>query len=444
MQTDDHRLIYPAGVLMTHFLLFLYNCLVVPLLYLIAKVASIVNPKIRQGMRGRRKVIKKIGENLRIVNNTSPKVWVHVSSYGEFLQVKSVLTELKELNPDLLIITSFFSPSGYNNTKIQPPIDFKCYLPFDSYFQAKKFISMISPQVAVIVRHDIWPNFVWRLKQDKIPLILIDASIPEKSFRLLPIVKGINRSLFNLFQAILAISETEAKKLAPLVTDPSKISVVGDTKYDQVFVRSKKLDSIAALLEEPILKQKRIIVVGSSWQADEDYLIPAFRQLRETFDDLIMILAPHEPSPEHIKQLEFRLGQAQLTATRLSLFKPGQFDSHCLIIDQIGLLANIYYLGKMAFVGGSFYSKIHNVLEPAVYGIPVLFGPKMTNSAEAQHLLSNDAAILVKSTQEIVDAITNLLKNPELAKAYGDRAKQIVMQNVGSSEKIAKFLLPYL
>jgi len=245
-------------------------------------------------------------------------------------------------------------------------------------------------------------------------------------------------------EAILAVSATEAEKLGKLVADPGKISVIGNTKYDQVFERSQNLDRIAALLEEPKLKQKRILVVGSSWQADEDFLIPAFQQLREKFDDLIMILAPHEPSPEHIQQLEFQLDQAQLTSARLSLFKPGQFDSHCLIIDQIGLLANIYYLGKIAFVGGSFYSKIHNVLEPAVYGIPVIFGPKMTNSAEAQHLLTNEAAILVKSTQELVDVITSLLNIPELAKTYGQRAKQIVMQNVGSSEKIANFLLQYL
>ena len=429
---------------MTHLLLFLYNCFVVPLLYLSAKVASIINPKIRQGLRGRRKIIKKIDENLEIVNNTNPRVWVHVSSYGEFLQVKPVLIYLKKINPDIFIIISFFSPSGYDNTKIQPPVDFKCYLPFDSYFQAKKFISVIAPKISVIVRHDIWPNFVWRLRQERIPLILIDASIPQKSFRLLPIFKAINRSLFSLMEAILAVSATEAEKLGKLVADPGKISVIGDTKYDQVFERSQNLDRIAALLEEPKLKQKRILVVGSSWQADEDFLIPAFQQLREKFDDLIMILAPHEPSPEHIQQLESQLDQAQLTSARLSLFKPGQFDSHCLIIDQIGLLANIYYLGKIAFVGGSFYSKIHNVLEPAVYGIPVIFGPKMTNSAEAQYLLTNEAAILVKSTQELVDVITSLLNIPELAKTYGQRAKQIVMQNVGSSEKIANFLLQYL
>jgi len=429
---------------MTQLLLIVYNCLVTPLLYLGAKIAGFINPKIWKGWQGRKQLIKNIQQNLPINNRVGPRIWIHVSSYGEFLQVKPVLTHLKKLNPRIFIITSFFSPSGYEHVPNQQPVDYKCYLPFDSYFQAKRFISSIAPWVAVIVRHDIWPNFVWRLRREKIPLILIDATIPEKSFRLLPVFKGINRSLFNLFQTILTISETEAEKLRQLVDDPTKILVIGDTKYDQVFERSKNLNRIKPLLEEPKIKQKTIFVVGSSWPADENFILPAFQQLVERFENLLMILVPHEPSTGHIQQVERQLEQARLTSTRYSQFKPGQFDSHCLIIDEIGLLATIYSLGKIAFVGGSFHHKIHNVLEPAVYGIPVMFGPKMNNSAEAQYLLKNEAAILVRSTQEIVDVITNMLEHPNLAQAYGERAKQIVMQNVGSSEKIAQFLQQYL
>lgn len=429
---------------MTWLLLFLYNVVGIPLSFFGAFLASFMNPKIRKGLQGRKKIIKKIQASLSTVNAGKPRIWIHVSSYGEFLQVKPVLIQLKKFKPDLFIIISFFSPSGYDSVPVQQPIDFKCYLPFDSYVGAKKFIAAIAPLAAVIVRHDIWPNFVWRLRQENIPLILIDASIPEKSYRLLPIFKIINRQLFGLMKAILAISEAETARLRQLVNDPEKITVIGDTKYDQVFERSQHLDRISRLLEESALKDKKILVVGSSWQADEEYLIPAFQQLHQRFNDLIMILAPHEPTPDHIEQIEHQLGQVNLTFLRLSQFKQGRFNHHCLIIDQIGLLANIYYLGRVAFVGGSFHYKIHNVLEPAVYGIPVLFGPKMTNSSEAQHLLKHDAAILVKSTREIVDVIADLLENPEQAKQYGERARQIVMQNVGSSEKIARFLLKYL
>jgi 3-deoxy-D-manno-octulosonic-acid transferase len=429
---------------MTRILMFLYNMLGIPLSFFGASIAGLMNPKIRKGLQGRKKIIKKVQTSLSIINVAKPRIWIHVSSYGEFLQVKPVLIELKKFKPDIFIIVSFFSPSGYDTVMVEQPIDFKCYLPFDSYFGAKKFIAAIAPLIAVIVRHDIWPNFVWRLKQENIPLILIDASIQEKSYRLLPVLKIINRKLFSLMQAILAISDDETARLRQLVDNPEKIIVVGDTKYDQVFERSQHLDRISQLLEVPALKDKKIFVVGSSWQTDEEFLIPAFQQLHQQFKDLIMILAPHEPTSDHLEQIEHQLEQSDLTSIRLSQLKPGIFNCHCLIIDKIGLLANIYYLGKVAFVGGSFHYKIHNVLEPAVYGIPVLFGPKMTNSSEAKHLLKHDAAILVKSTQQIVDVIKHLLENPEQANKYGERARQIVMQNVGSSEKIAQFLIQYL
>lgn len=422
----------------------LYNIFFFPLLMLLAIVASLINQKIRKGLAGRYKLIKKIRHQLSVVDAIKPRVWIHVSSYGEFLQVKPVLNQLKQLNPDLFIIISFFSPSGYENIPIQPTVDFKCYLPIDSYFQAKKFVSLIAPQIAIIVRHDIWPNFVWRLKQERIPLILIDASIPPKSLRQLPIIKGLNKYLFSPMEAILVISEAQANQFRQLVDDPTKIIITGDTKYDQVFERSQNLSRISHLLNDQKLSKKQIIVVGSSWQTDEHYLIPAFQKLCQQFEDLAIILAPHEPTKIRIEQIERGLSQAQLRSIRLSQFEPGQFDCHCLIIDQIGLLANIYYLGKIAFVGGSFHYKIHNVLEPAIYGIPVMFGPKMKNSSEAQNLLEHDAAILVKSTQQIIDVISGLLENPEHAKKYGERARQIVMQNVGISEKIAKFLIQYL
>lgn len=423
--------------------LVLYNIIVVPLLYCGFLAASLINVKIRRGIKGRKKNLTKLRESLSLFDADRPRIWFHVSSYGEFLQVKPVLIQLRKLNPRVLILVSFFSPSGYDHVHPVPPIDIKCYLPFDSFRQAKKFVSIISPRVAAIVRHDIWPNFVWRLNQEKIPLILIDASRPQNSSRFNPLWKVLSKNLFSCMTAILAISESEQEKFRQLVTDPQKVIIAGDTKYDQVWERSHDLNKIYQLVEEPGLKQKKILVVGSSWQADEDYLIPAFKQLAQRFDDLIMILAPHEPQPSRIEELEHRLYQAQLTSVRLSQFKSGQFNSRCLIIDQIGLLANIYYLGTIAFVGGSFHYKIHNVLEPAVYGVPVLFGPKIHNSSEAQNLSGHEAAIPVNSIPEIVDVVTKLLENPDLARTYGERSKTMVMQHVGSSERIAQFLLRY-
>jgi len=212
---------------MIQLLLVIYNILVVPLLYLVAIIARFFNPKIRKGLRGRKSNIEGIQESLAVAKTGNPRILIHVSSYGEFLQAKPVLTHLKKLDSKIFIIISFFSPSGYDNSPLQPPIDLKCYLPFDSYFQVKKFISIISPRVAVIVRHDIWPNFVWRLRQEKIPLILIDASIPQKSSWLWWIFKGLNKNLFRLMEAILAISDAEAEKFRQLIGNSGRITAIG-------------------------------------------------------------------------------------------------------------------------------------------------------------------------------------------------------------------------
>lgn len=429
---------------MRRLLLVIYNLVAVPLLFFSFLLSGLFNSKIKRGIQGRRNMYALLREQLDRLDPAAPRIWFHVSSYGEFLQANPICNHLKQQYPTVKIVVSFFSPSGYEHVSISEAVDVKCYLPFDSYWGAKKFIALLRPAVAVIVRHDIWPNFVYCLAQQNIPLLLVDASLSDKSARLLPIVRAINRQLFNCMAAILTVSEAEAAKFRRLMDHAEKVMVVGDTKYDQVFERGQQREGIAALAQMPIMQQSKIWVVGSSWPMDEHFIIPAFETLCRRFDDLVLILAPHEPVPRRIQEIEERLARAQLTSMRLSQLAGRQFTARCLIVDRIGVLAAIYSLGQIAFVGGSFHYKVHNVLEPAVFGVPVLFGPKMTNSAEAQYLLAHDAAIMVRSSEEIVATVSHLLQATDAASAYGQRARQIVMQNVGSSEKIAATLLQFL
>jgi len=429
---------------MKRILLVLYNIFFVPLFYIALLLASLVNSKIIRGFHGRKKLFSRIRNNVAGMESGRPKIWIHVSSYGEFLQVKPVLYQLKSLNPNIFIFITFFSPSGYENVTVEPPVDYISYLPLDSYFNAKKFISIVEPQLAVIVRHDIWPNFVWHLSRRNIPLFLIDASLPDNSSRFWPILRGINKKLFSILDAIMVVSEEEKEKFKKVVTDPEKLIVAGDTKYDQVIERSQNLKRIALLLNHDYIIKHRIIVVGSSWESDESVLIPAFKKLSEKFKDLFLVIAPHEPTQQRIAGIENRLRDKDIQSVCLSELTEEAEDFQCLIIDRIGLLANIYYLATVAFVGGSFHSKIHNVLEPAVYGRPVIFGPKMKTSSEAIHLLKHNAAIQVNSMKEFIDVVSGLLKDPERSAQFGNKARQTVMKNVGNSKKIAEFLLKYL
>jgi len=419
----------------------LYNLIFIPFSLIVTSILSLVNPKIRKGLSGRVKILKKVRKDLVKIGSHQPRIICHVSSYGEFLQGKPVFEQLKQLNPNLFIIVTVFSPSGYENITVQPPIDYLCYLPIDSYFGMKKFISIISPDVAVIVRHDIWPNFIWQLKKRNIPLILIDASLSEKSSHFYPVLRNLSRLQFNQFDSIMAITDEEANRFRRLIGKQEKIEVIGDTKYDQVYERSKFRERFSRVSRHPALKNKKILIAGSTWGEDEAIIIPAFQKITTNIENVMLIIAPHEPTPRRIDEIKLRCEKLELKPICLTELDKGKHDFDCLIIDQIGLLANIYSLGMAAFVGGSFHTKIHNVLEPAVYGVPVFFGPKMTNSAEAKTLIQNNAAIIVYSIDEVYQLMMKFIQKPEFGKTFGKRAKEIVMNNVGSSRKIAQNLL---
>jgi 3-deoxy-D-manno-octulosonic-acid transferase len=244
-----------------------------------------------------------------------------------------------------------------------------------------------------------------------------------------------------LLSGVFVIEKDEVVGFRKLGVEEAKIKIVGDTKYDQVFDRSQKREKIAPLLNHPVLQNKQVLVAGSTWPADEEIVIPAFCSVAKKVDKLLLIIAPHESQTKRITEIEHLCRQFHLKSVRWSELAKLTNDCQCLIIDQIGLLSSIYSLGKVAFVGGSFYYKIHNVLEPAVFGIPVFFGPKMTTSAEALKLLENEAAIMVTSVKQVADLLTKIFKDSVYANRYGDRAKKLVYQNTGSSRKIAELLI---
>lgn len=425
---------------MFRLLLVFYNLIFIPLSLFSLGFIKFFNSKIYRGLIGRKKFLKNLKINLPIEAKKRPLILFHVSSFGEYLQAKPLMFQLKALNPNVFILATVFSPSGYENIKQQQPIDFLSYLPIDSYREMKKFISLVSPKIVVIVRHDIWPNFVRRIRLENIPLFLIDASLPQKSFLLNPITNILQRILLSQMSAILTISDQETEKYLSLIKNSEKIKTMGDTKYDQVFLRSKFSDKFLSFSTQPILENRKILVAGSSWPEDEAFILAAFAKVYKTFKNALLIIAPHEPTEERIEEIRNRCEKNGLTSVCLS--KLGR-DNHvnCIIVDQIGILANIYSLGTAAFVGGSFHTKIHNVLEPAVYGVPIFFGPKMKNSVEAITLLESDAATVVESVEQITELLNTLFRDADYAGEFGKRAKDVVEKNIGSANRIAQFLL---
>ena len=420
----------------------LYNLIAIPLLYLTFHFASLFSPKIRRGIRGRKHWQHSVKEQLQDLGK--PRIWMHSSSYGEFLQGRPVLERLKKQRPDATIIVTFFSPSGYDNIRATSPVDRIFYLPFDTPSNAKRFIAMIDPAVAVIVRHDVWPNYVHELNRRHIPVVLIDASLPETSSRFWPGVRRLNRPLFSQFTRILPISQEEKRRFLRLGYPESQMVITGDTKYDQVILRAQNSKRVAHIAAHPLLQSRPVWVVGSSWPSDEKHVIPAFVNVKRTLKDALLIIAPHEVTEDHLQALKKKLMQAGMVSIRLSGLADEQNSADALIIDRVGLLANIYGLGQVAFVGGSMDRKVHNVLEPAGYGIPVLFGPCYHTQAEAVTMVESAAATVITNADEMAYHIIQFLTDKEKNRQFGERARRLVMAHAGAAEKTMQIILTLL
>ena len=425
---------------------FLYNAVLVPLSYIFFRIAGLFHSKIRVGIRGRTFLFRDLIEQLGHLPDDGPRVWFHISSYGEFEQAKPVLSALKQNHAQVSIIVSVFSPSAHENIKHFPAVDLITYLPFDSYGNAKRFIESIKPDVALIVRHDIWPNHVWRAQKCGVPLILFDASLRPDTSRLFAILRSFNRAIYNSFDDILATTPEDANRLNRIYTRKKPSQSIGDTKYDQAHTRSLDTQRLEKHFELTAFGGRRVFIAAQTHPSDEKHVFPAFKKLLKEIDDLVMILVPHEPSAENVAGYENEFNAEHISTLRLSEYAKGQSnrDFNVLIIDSIGLLANLFRFAHVAFVGGSYRPGVHNVLEPAVYGIPILFGPRIEVSSEAQELERRKGGHIVENTDEIYKKLQTYFTDETERKRVGDIAKKLVMENVGATEKVVNCILKYL
>lgn len=417
---------------MKSFWYFIYDFLVLPFLYLILQASSIFNDKIRRGIKGRRRVYEEIILNALSIDKNKKLVWFHSSSLGEFEQAKPIIEQLKK-SRNVNILVTFFSPSGYENSKKYPYADLISYIPFDTIYNARKFLAIAKPDLVVIMRYDIWPNMIKALSEKKTPVFLVDATMKGNSPRKLPLLKGFHKILFGSLTKILTVTEMDEKGFAEFSIDQNKIISVGDTRFDRVYQRSN-LAREKNLIKENILKDKKVLVVGSSWEQDEEVIFPAFSKLCSNDDSVLMIVAPHEPTLLHLEKIEHEFA-GRLKTIRFS-FLNNYRDEKIIIVDSIGILLTLYTYADAAFVGGSFKQNIHNVLEAAVYGIPVLFGPKIDTSQEAKKLMELGGGILVRNKKEVYRSLRKLFSDEKFRKEKGMISSGYVKANLGATSKI--------
>ena len=419
---------------------FLYSTVTVPLFWVVVQLAGLVRAKVRRGIRGRRFLFVRLARNMQDVQ-PGPRVWFHVSSMGEFEQAKPIIRELKGRTPDVRVIVSFFSPSGYEHSRRYPLADVITYLPLDTRSGARRFLDLVRPDVAVMIRYDIWPNHIWELHRRGIPSMIASATMRRQTFRRLPMVRNFHRHLYNAFTTILTVSELDRQMFASFRLRTPHLASLGDTRFDQVTLRSADARK-RHIVPAGIVDGKKVLVAGSTWPEDEAVLLPALYRLQAVVPELLTIIVPHEPTESHLEDLETALAD-NVRSIRFSAMN--EYDGEpVIIVDSVGILMVLYASAQIAYVGGGFRQGIHNVLEAAVYGIPVVFGPRHRNSQEPLQLVERGGGFVVTTADELERTLKNLLENDTARQRSGECAAAFVGANTGATGRFLTYLEPLL
>ena len=346
--------------------------------------------------------------------------------------------------PDSQILATLFSPSGYDNVNLDNDRITLSYVPIDSYWDAKRFLNIVRPDLAIVVRHDIWPNIQWHLHSMGIPSLLIDASISDKARFAYSFFRYYHRTIYATFSRVLAVSQEQAERLSLVVPDRDRILIANDTRYDQVYRRTLEKGKIDHLISSGYFKKEKCVVAGSTWPQDEKHLLPAIAEALARDKKLIFIIAPHEVTPVHVNEIrEFFAAQNIPLAASSTLDGAQNWSFRVLLIDQYGILANLYSLGFLAYVGGGFGLGVNSVLEPSAHGCYVMFGPRHLNVPEAKVLLQRDGAVAVHNTKDMLGVIESFLLKPRAIAQKGENAKKMVLENIGASEYIVNIMEKY-
>lgn len=414
---------------------FIYSYLFIPLIYLYFRLRSLADEKVREGFKGRKGVFESLKRQLEGARDLPKTVWIHFTSVGEFEQAKPIIEGLKD---EARIVLTYFSPSVRGSVERYPHKDAHIYLPLDTRRNAKRLFEIIKPDLLIFSKFDIWPNLVWEASGRGVPVVLIAGTLHAGSKR----ISGLGRPFFKAVHRHIsmhcAISEGDAERFKALCGDPNRVAVTGDTRFDQVYRRAM------AVGEGPIIPcqqtiKRPVLVAGSTYPESERVLIDAYKRIERLKGEhpFTLILVPHEPTPDRIAGIEELLRGEGLRFAKLSGIKEGMDLSGCevVVIDAVGLLAALYKLGDIAFVGGSFRGSVHNVMEPAAMVKPILFGPYVQNSYEAMVMRNVGGAVQVRGASELADAIVSLLEDPRRRREMGERARKVVLDNLGAADK---------
>jgi len=391
-------------------------------------VASLWNNKAKLWIEGRKNIFGVLGTELRTPN--SKLIWFHCSSLGEFEQGRPVMENLRKQTPNSRFLLTFFSPSGFEIRKAYKGADWVFYLPLDSKANAKRFFDIINPSLVVFVKYDYWYYYLTECKKRDIPLLLVSGIFRHDQL-FFKWYGNLHRKMLNCFTHFF-VQDKESFDLLKTI-NINNTTVAGDTRFDRVSEIAENFKPIEEI--EKFCGSSQVLVAGSTWPDDEKVIKDAIA----TLPDLKIIIAPHEVHKEHIDQLRSIFPDPVLHSQLLTQ-NSTPTNSNTLIIDNIGMLSRLYHYATITFIGGGFNKGIHNTLEAAVYGKPVLFGPNYKKFKEAIGLIETGGGVCVNSSTELTSQLKRLLTNKDILESNSKNSFEFVKQNKGATENILHYI----
>ncbi len=394
---------------------------------LLVRIASLFNPKAQQWVKGRKGILKKIEDSVKGETNL---VWFHSASLGEFEQGRPVIEAFKAKYPDYKIVLTFFSPSGYEIRKNYEGVDYVFYLPTDTKRNAKEFIRLIDPKMVFFIKYEFWYHYLNQLRKKNVPTYIFSTIFRSNQMFFKP-WGGLYREILKAFTHFFVQNEESIELLKGIGFE--NVSLAGDTRFDRVYSIAKQAKVLPQL--EDFAQNRPVMIAGSTWPKDEENII---KYINASDNNYKYIIAAHEVDESHIKNI---ISDIQKPYVRFTKATKAEIDAaEVLIVDCIGVLSSLYRYGDISYIGGGFGRGIHNTLEAACYGLPVIFGPNYHKFKEAKDLLALGGAFTYENSLELNSLLDSHHDDLDLRKKSGDLSKNYVDKMRGATDEILRII----
>ncbi len=391
---------------------------------LVLPVIALFNKKIKLFVKGRKETLSKI-QSLK----GQETIWFHVASLGEFEQARPIIEEVKKEHPKYKILITFFSPSGYEIRKNYALADVVCYLPLDSKSNAEQFVRIVNPKLAIFVKYEFWPNFLFALQKQNCKTILVSGIFRENQIFFEWYGKLMRKALMTFDHFF--VQNSESKELLKSLAF-GNVTISGDTRFDRVAKILHQKTSLGFV--EKFKEDQQTVVAGSTWKEDENILVPFINKSQNTK----FIIAPHNINKKSVLALKDRISKSVILYSEMEGKLIDEYE--VLIVDTIGLLTKVYAYADMAYVGGGFKTGLHNILEPATFGIPIVIGDKFDKFQEAIDLVKLGGCFSISNAKGMDTIFDKILNDVAFRELSGKIAGDYIQENRGATEKIIAYI----